>query len=77
MVKGHIVIDPERCKGCTLCKLACPKGVIGLSDTFNTRGYQPAFLDDPERRCTGCAVCALVCPDVAITVYRSAPAGVA
>jgi len=70
MSKGRVVFDEDRCKGCELCVSACPKGVIQLADHFNSRGYRPATLVDPDGKCTGCAMCAVVCPDVVITVYR-------
>jgi 2-oxoglutarate ferredoxin oxidoreductase subunit delta len=69
-MRGTIVIDENRCKGCTLCTLACPKDVIEMAERFTPRGYHPAQLVDPQELCTGCLLCATVCPDVAITVYR-------
>lgn len=72
MARGRIVIDVERCKGCELCRAACPPQVIHLSDSLNSQGYQTAVLIDPDNKCTGCALCAVVCPDVCITVYRTA-----
>jgi len=65
-----IVIDEERCKGCQLCTMACPKGLVKMAEHFNAKGYHPAKLVDPDQECTGCAMCAMMCPDVAITVYR-------
>ena len=73
MATGRIVIDVERCKGCELCREACPQEVISLGDTFNAKGYRPALLVDPDHDCTGCALCAVVCPDACITVYRDIP----
>ena len=70
MARGRITIDVERCKGCELCVAVCPKDVIGIAETFNTKGYRPAQLIDPNHACTGCAICAVICPDAAITVYR-------
>ena len=71
MVKGTLVIDVDRCKGCALCTAVCPRGILRMRrDRFNARGYRPVELADPEGSCTGCALCALVCPDVVFTVYR-------
>ncbi len=68
-IKGAIVVDNERCKGCAVCEAACPAGVIALNREVNSKGYNYAFMAAPEK-CTGCANCALVCPDSCITVYR-------
>ena len=74
MAKGRIEINEDYCKGCTLCLIACPQGVIEMSTTYvNAKGYYPAALVDPEQKCTGCAICAVACPDVCITVYRQVP----
>ena len=71
MAKGRIEINEANCKGCSLCSIACPQGVIQMSsDQVTVRGYYPAMLVDPGGRCTGCALCAVACPDVCITVYR-------
>ena len=60
-------IDVERCKGCGLCVAVCPKKVLEISTTVNTRGYFPAHQARPED-CVFCAICATMCPDVAITI---------
>lgn len=73
MAKGRVVIDLERCKGCELCRDACPQDVLVLAEELNSKGYRPVVLLDPEHDCTGCALCAMVCPDGCITVYRELP----
>ena len=73
MARGRIVINSDRCKGCELCRTACPPHVITLADHLNAKGYRPAHLNDPEHKCTGCALCAAVCPDACIVVYRDLP----
>jgi 2-oxoglutarate ferredoxin oxidoreductase subunit delta len=65
---GKIIIDSERCKGCTLCVTVCPHNVITISEKANSKGYFPAQSTGPN--CTGCANCAVVCPDCAIDVFR-------
>lgn len=72
-MRGTIVIDEDRCKGCELCTFVCPKHLLAVAETFTPRGYHPARLFDPRGDCTGCLLCAVICPDVAITVYRSIP----
>ncbi|MBK7216135.1 MAG: ferredoxin family protein [Candidatus Promineofilum sp.] len=70
MATGRVVIDIERCKGCELCRDACPQDVLALAEELNAKGYRPVVLLDPAHNCTGCALCATVCPDGCITVYR-------
>ena len=65
----RIEIDKERCKGCRLCVLYCPKACIKMDGSMNKKGVRPAlFLD--ENKCTGCSFCAIVCPDLSIMVYK-------
>ena len=69
MSKAWIEIQKEWCKGCGLCIAACKLEIIRFTEEFNSRGYHPVMLTEPEK-CTGCMACALVCPDAAIEVYR-------
>ena len=66
-LRGTIVMQAERCKGCELCIPACPVGVLRMSDVRNEKGYLvPELLDG----CTGCTACQLICPDFVFDVYR-------
>jgi 2-oxoglutarate ferredoxin oxidoreductase subunit delta len=68
-VRGAIVVDVERCKGCEVCLGSCPQEVIVMSSEVNGKGYQYATMGKPTE-CTGCANCGIVCPDGVISVYR-------
>lgn len=68
-VRGAIVVDVEKCKGCEVCIGACPTNVIQLAKEVNGKGYHYAYMHKPEE-CIGCANCAIVCPDGVITVYK-------
>lgn len=67
-VKGDIILDIEKCKGCELCVGACPQDALEASRQVNQKGY--LYIVKVEDNCTGCTNCALVCPEGAITVYR-------
>lgn len=68
-IKGAVVVDVNRCKGCELCVHACPSEVLALSKDVNERGYAFAFMKQPDL-CIGCASCAYICPDGCIKVYK-------
>ncbi len=67
-VKGDIIVDIEKCKGCELCAQACPQESLELSRQVNSKGY--LYIVKIEDNCTGCTNCALVCPEGVIRVYR-------
>ena len=65
-IRGAVTVNTERCKGCSLCVVACPKHVLSLQEKeVNNRGYHYAYMAVPEE-CIGCQSCALVCPDACI-----------
>lgn len=68
-IRGAVVIDTERCKGCSLCVGACPLGLLSLAERrVNRKGYP--YIEQTRDGCTGCSSCGIVCPDGCITVYR-------
>ncbi|MBF0476245.1 MAG: 4Fe-4S binding protein [Deltaproteobacteria bacterium] len=69
MAKGKVLFREDRCKGCSLCIMACPKKMIELSGRLNNQGYNVAHVRSSDE-CTGCAMCAEMCPDVVIEVFK-------
>ena len=39
-IKGAVVVNTERCKGCELCVVACPLKVLTMSKQVNSKGYR-------------------------------------
>ncbi|MDD6737187.1 MAG: 4Fe-4S binding protein [Prevotella sp.] len=68
-LRGAIVVNTNRCKGCALCVEACPKDVIAMAKKVNVNGY-PYVEAVSQDNCIGCASCGIVCPDGCITVYK-------
>ena len=66
---AYIEVDAELCKACELCIDVCPKGIIGVGASYNSKGNHFAEQSDAEK-CTGCSLCGVMCPDAAISVYR-------
>ena len=51
-IKGTVVIERDRCKGCRVCVEACPMRVLDLAAEVNAKGYNYARMVDPDA-CTG------------------------
>ncbi|MFH1258736.1 MAG: 4Fe-4S dicluster domain-containing protein [Elusimicrobiota bacterium] len=65
---AKVVIDRERCKGCSLCQDVCVKGCLALSPDLNAYGHHPVLFNR-EELCTGCGHCYQMCPDVCIEIF--------
>ena len=69
-MSAKVTFDSDRCKGCELCTLVCPRKIVVIDpSTINRKGYHPATVKDMDQ-CIGCASCAKMCPDSIITVER-------
>lgn len=68
-IKGTVVIDKERCKGCNLCVVACPVQVLALAGEVNGKRVQ-LFADGPSRRLY--RMCEL-CDRMSRQLYRRVP----
>jgi 2-oxoglutarate ferredoxin oxidoreductase subunit delta len=69
LIMAKIEIDKERCKGCGLCTIACPKTLIKIGEEINRQGYFYVVWE-ANGQCTACAICGEICPDVAIRVWK-------
>jgi 2-oxoglutarate ferredoxin oxidoreductase subunit delta len=65
--RGRVYIIEERCKGCNFCIEFCPKNVLEESEKFNSKGYHPPEVVNPDD-CVDCQLCELICPEFAIYV---------
>ena len=66
---ARIEIIAERCKSCGYCVKFCPKGVLEIGSSLNSKGYeyvQPVQMEN----CIACCQCARICPDGAVIVYK-------
>jgi 4Fe-4S ferredoxin len=69
----RLEVDRALCKGCQLCRLACPKQAIAHVPQADADGKAVAPLVDlDEAKCDFCGVCALACPFSAISVTAKA-----
>ncbi|ADR18195.1 indolepyruvate ferredoxin oxidoreductase subunit alpha [Calditerrivibrio nitroreducens] len=64
-----VIIDTDKCKGCGICIVYCPKKILRFSGKFNTSGYNYVECID-EFLCILCKSCALMCPDVIFTLKK-------
>ena len=66
---AKLEVDRELCKGCLICTVACPKGLLHRGEAYNKLGFYAVELEN-ESGCSGCTLCAEVCPEVAILVWK-------
>ena len=69
---AKVTFDDDRCQGCGLCEVACPKNIVKLRmDKLNSKGFHPAGIaEGSEKDCIACAFCATMCPQTLIKVEK-------
>ena len=68
-VKNYkLTLDKERCVGCQICNLACPKDAIKLEKQLKVSGEKAkkAKIDIDLAKCNFCGICDVSCPYGAI-----------
>ena len=71
-VRGIVTVIGDRCKECEFCVHYCPKDVLEISPTYNTRGYRPVrVVEGRQDECIVCRFCQDVCPEFAIFVEEA------
>ena len=65
-----LTLDKNRCVGCQICSLACPKEAIKLEKQPKTTGEKAkkAKIDIDLDKCNFCGICDVLCPYGAIRV---------
>lgn len=62
-----IVVNTERCTGCTLCAADCPYKAIKMVDRQDDKRHKYVAEVDPEM-CVSCGICIGSCPPLALTL---------
>ncbi|MCJ7423221.1 4Fe-4S dicluster domain-containing protein [Candidatus Bathyarchaeota archaeon] len=70
-VKNYaLTLDKNRCVGCQICSLACPKEAITFEKQAKTKGdkAKKARIDIDLAKCNFCGICDVLCPFGAVRV---------
>lgn len=67
----EVIFDNEKCDGCQLCIVFCPKELLGTDpDKFNNRMlHYVVFISD--QACVGCRMCERLCPTASIFIKET------
>jgi 2-oxoglutarate ferredoxin oxidoreductase subunit delta len=66
-IRHAVIIDTEKCKGCSLCVACCPVKHLELSSVLNQRGVAYA-QKKVNTSCIGCGNCFFMCPECCIEI---------
>ncbi len=73
-VKNYkLTLDRQRCVGCEICTLACPKQAISSQKQPKQAGQtaKKASIDVDASKCNFCGVCDITCPYGAVIVTQN------
>lgn len=78
IVDGVAKVDPEMCKGCMACAVACPRGVIVPVDydkhttiACASHAKGAVTVRGCTQGCIGCGICVKICPHDAISIQNN------
>jgi len=67
---GILLIDAEKCTGCTLCAIDCPTKALVISANTEKDSYQLLFR---QEACDACGVCEKSCPEHCLQLVDREP----
>ena len=77
VVDGVAKVDVEKCVGCGMCMIKCPRKVIGMVEygtdviiACNSNAKGAVTTRSCTAGCIGCGLCKKICPHEAITVEK-------
>ena len=78
VIDGVAKVDVEKCVGCGMCVVACPRKVIGMvgygTDVIiacNSNAKGAVTARSCTAGCIGCGLCKKICPNGAITIEKN------
>jgi 4Fe-4S ferredoxin len=65
-----LTLDKNRCTGCEICMIVCPKEAIDVKRAPKVEGEKarPPIVDVDEEKCHYCGMCSSICPFGALDV---------
>ena len=78
VIDGVAKVDVEKCVGCGMCMIKCPRNVIGMVEygtdviiACNSNAKGAVTARSCTAGCIGCGLCKKICPNEAITIEKN------